>query len=93
VAGPPTLLAYLHCWSSRGLTLRSQMTQMIWSLSKMISTADDDRSMTSDVPTPGGRGSADSNGDSNSGHQRQMTPQGDSAGHAHDSWHLGICPD
>ncbi len=58
MAGPPTLLAYLHCWSSMGLTLRSQMTWMIWSLSKMIWTTDDDRSMTSDIPTPGGRGSA-----------------------------------
>jgi hypothetical protein len=36
VAGPPTLLAYLHCWSSMGLTLRSQMTWMIWGLSKTI---------------------------------------------------------
>jgi hypothetical protein len=80
VACPPTLLAYLHCWSSRGLTLRSQMTWMIWGLSKTICTTDDDRSMTSDVTTPGGRGSADSNGDSNSGHQRQATAHGDSAG-------------
>jgi hypothetical protein len=65
---------------------------MIWSLSKTIWTTDDDRSMTSDITGPGGQGSADSNGDKNSGHQRQTTAQGDSAGHSHDSWHLGICP-
>ena len=53
------------------------MTWMIWSVSKMIWTTDDDRSMTSDVPTPGGRGSAERNGDSNNGKQRRTaTAQG-----------------
>ncbi len=41
---------------------------------------------------PDGLRRADSNDDSNSTDQRQAAATGDSAGHSHDPWQLGICP-